>query len=155
LRFYLKYILPKKHLIDEGLYDELFLEDLPEWNTIMGLQFENLVLNNLSSLLKILQIPPSTMLSAAPYFQRQTKRHKACQIDLLIQCRNSLYVCEIKLAQKITTEVIDDMKEKISKLSLPQGISVRSVLIYQGELTPQIRQLDYINYLIPFEQFLN
>jgi hypothetical protein len=46
------------------------------------------------------------------------------------------------------------MKEKISKLSLPQGISVRSVLIYQGELAPQIRQLDYINYLIPFEQFL-
>lgn len=155
LRFYLKYILPKKHLIDQGLYEELFLDDLPEWHTIMGLQFENLVLNNLSSLLKILQIPPSAILSAAPYFQAKTKRHESCQIDLLIQCRNSLYVCEMKLGQKISSQVIDDIKEKITKLSIPKGVSVRSVLIYQGELAPQIKQLDYINYQIPFEQFLN
>jgi AAA+ ATPase superfamily predicted ATPase len=154
LRFYLKYVDPKKHLIDQGLYEELFLEDLPEWNTIMGFQFENLVLNNLPALQKLLHISPSSILSAAPYFQKKTKRQEACQIDLLIQCRYSIYVCEIKFRQKIAPEVIEETSAKICKLRVPQGISIRPVLIYQGELSPKIPQANFFTHLIPFEQFL-
>lgn len=154
LRFYLKYIEPKKDLIEKGLYQDLFLEDLPEWNTIMGFQFENLILNNLPSIQRLLKISSSSVLSAAPYFQTQTKRHEACQIDLLIQCRYTLYICEIKLGQKITSEVIDEVSEKIRRLSFPKGISIRPVLIYQGELSPKIVQEHFFTHLIPFEQFL-
>jgi AAA+ ATPase superfamily predicted ATPase len=154
LRFYLKYIEPKRGLIDPGLYEDLFLEDLPEWSTIMGLQFENLVLNNLRFLQHLLQISSSSVLSAAPYFQHRTKRQKACQIDLLIQCRYSLYVCEVKFAQKITPEVIDQVMEKIAALRLSKGISVRPVLIYQGELSPKIEQADFFTHLVSFDQLL-
>jgi AAA+ ATPase superfamily predicted ATPase len=155
LRFYLKYIDPKKHLIDQGLYEDLFLEDLPEWHTILGYQFENLVLNNLPVLRKLLQIAPSSVLSAAPYFQKATNRKKACQIDLLIQCRQSIYVCEIKFGTKITADVIDEMTDKINKLQIPRGISIRPVLIYQGELSPKIAQADVFTQLIPFDQLLH
>ncbi len=154
LRFYLKYIDPKKHLIDQGLYEDLFLEDLPQWQTILGYQFENLVLNNLPVLLKHLHIAPSSVLSAAPYFQKATNRKKACQIDLLIQCRQSIYLCEIKFRNKITPEVIDEVNDKISKLNIPKGISIRPVLIYQGELSPKIAQSDVFAHLIPFDQLL-
>ncbi len=154
LRFYLRYIEPKKHLIEQGLYDDLFLEDLPEWNTILGFQFENLVLNNLSSLQRLLHISSSSVLSAAPYFQHKTKRKKACQIDLLIQCRYAIYLCEIKFGSKISQDVIDEVSDKIQKLSLPSGLSIRPVLIYQGELSPKIVRSNFFTHLIPFEQFL-
>lgn len=154
LRFYLKYIEPKKHLIEQGLYDDLFLEDLPEWNAIIGFQFENLVLNNLSAMQHLLQLPSSSVLSAAPYFQSKTKRKKACQIDLLIQCRYAIYLCEIKFGQKISPEVIDEVSEKICKLPLSKGISIRPVLIYQGELSPKIIQANFFTHLIPFDQLL-
>lgn len=154
LRFYLKYIEPKKDLIENGLYEDLFLEDLPEWFTIMGFQFENLVLNNLRSLQHLLQISSSSVFSAAPYFQHQTKRQKGCQIDLLIQCRYSVYICETKFRQKITPEVIDEVMEKITRLGIPKGISIRPVLIYQGDLSPQIERANFFTNLISFEQLL-
>ena len=154
LRFYLKYIEPKRELIENGLYEQLFLDDLPEWPTIMGLQFENLVLNNLSSIQHILQISSSSILSAAPYFQNETKRHKSCQIDLLIQCRYSIYVCEIKFRQKINTDVIEEVKEKITRLKTSKEISIRPVLIYEGELSPQIERAGFFTHLISFNQLL-
>lgn len=155
LRFFLKYIDPKLDLISSGLYEDLFLEDLPEWPTIMGLQFENLVLNNLRTLQKLLHISSSSVLSAAPYFQHETQKQKGCQIDLLIQCRYSLYVCETKCRQKITPDVIEKIMEKISRLTIAKGISIRPVLIYQGELSPQIERANFFTHLIPFEQLLS
>ena len=154
LRFYLKYIEPKRDLIENGLYEQLFLDDLPGWASIMGLQFENLVLNNLSSIQHILKIPSSSILSAAPYFQKETKRQKSCQIDLLIQCRYSIYVCEIKFRQKIDADVIDEVREKIARLKTSKETSVRPILIYEGELSPQIERTGFFAHLISFSQLL-
>lgn len=154
LRFYLKYIEPKKALIDQGLYHDVQLEELPEWYTIMGLQFENLVLNNLSSIQRLLQISPVSILSASPYFQHKTLRDQACQIDLLIQTRHTFYVCEIKFCKKIQRKIVDDMMEKIRKLKIPRTISIRPVLIYEGELSPKIKDENFFSHLIPFKELL-
>ena len=154
LRFYLKYIRPKKELIDQGIYHELYLEDLPGWETMMGLQFENLVLNNLSSIIHLLKIPPSSILSAAPYFQRLTKRGESCQIDLLIQTKHTLYVCEIKFRTKISIDVIDEVAKKIHSLKTPKILSIRPVLIYEGELAPKVQQDDFFSHIISFNELL-
>ena len=154
LRFHLKYIEPKRELIENGLYEQLFLDDLPGWPTIMGLQFENLVLNNLSSIQHILQIPSSSILSAAPYFQKETQREKSCQIDLLIQCRYSIYVCEIKFRQKINTDVIEEVREKIARLKISKEVLIRPILIYEGDLSPQIERAGFFSHLISFNQLL-
>jgi AAA+ ATPase superfamily predicted ATPase len=154
MRFYLKYIDPKRELINSGMYEELFLEDLPEWHTIMGLQFENLVLSNLGTIQHLLHISSSSILSAAPYIQHETKRQKACQIDLLLQCRYSIYVCETKCRHKITPEVIDEVAEKIARLNISKDVSIRPVLIYQGELSPEIKRANFFTHLISFEDML-
>ena len=93
IRFYLKYIDPIKNKISKGIF-----QGLPSaWSTIMGLQFENLVLNHLSEILKILKIPPQEIVMAGQYLQTETKQRKKCQIDLMIQTRyQQLYLCEIK-----------------------------------------------------------
>ena len=54
LRFYLKYIEPNKMKIQNNT-----MKSLPvSWLSIMGIQFENLVLNNLNGIIDILKIPP-------------------------------------------------------------------------------------------------
>ncbi len=154
LRFYLKYIAPKKELIEQGLYENIGLEQLPEWSSIMGLQFENLVFNNLLQVQKLLDIAPSNVLSAAPYYQNRTQRRKGCQIDLLIQTHHCMYVCEIKFRKKIGSAVIDEMAEKIDRLKVPTTTSVRPILIYEGDLSSAVAASGYFTSLIRFDQLL-
>lgn len=154
IRFYLKYIAPQKNLIEEGLLNDVNLENLTDWESIMGLQFENLVLSNLPAIRKLLDIAPESLLSAAPYFQNPTKRQPGCQIDFLFQTTFTYYVGEIKFAQQIGLEIIQEVSEKIGKLDIPKGISVRPVLIYQGDLSKNIISQNYFSHLISFKKLL-
>jgi len=52
------------------------METLIEWNVVRGFQFENLVLNNLETVIKLLNINSSSIQYAAPYFQKKTKNRK-------------------------------------------------------------------------------
>lgn len=142
-RFYLRYIEEQKARINTGLTFNSNLETFIKWETIKGLQFENLVLNNLPILLKKLEIKSESVLYASPYFQNKTNRQQACQIDLLIITKYSYYVCEMKFRNTIEPSVISEVKDKCSKLKTPKQSSVRPVIIYNGELVPAIRKQDY------------
>jgi hypothetical protein len=120
----------------------------------MGYQFENLVLNNLDAVIRRLDIAPESILSAAPYFQRETRRHMACQVDLLIQTKHTLYLCEVKFRKQIDAGVIHDVERKIKALPGGARHSVRPVLIYDGELAPSIKRSDAFCRLIPMADLL-
>jgi AAA+ ATPase superfamily predicted ATPase len=154
LRFYLKYIEPKRPLIEENLYSDAHLENLPQWNTIMGLQFENLVLNNLPGLISRFNIAPETIISAAPYYQAKTTRQEAAQVDLLIHTTYTVYVCEIRFRKHVGSSVIEEMIEKIKRLKIPTHLSVRPVLIYQGELSETVTRANYFAHLLSFSDLL-
>ncbi len=155
LRYYLKYIEPEKEAIEGDLYSDIHLENLAEWVVIMGLQFENIVLNNIKWIINKLDIPYESIVSVSPYFQKKTTKQEACQIDLLIHTKFTLYVCEIKFRRKITTAVINEVSQKIERLRYPRSMTVRPVLIYQGELAPQIIRENFFSSLISFEELLN
>lgn len=150
LRFYLKYIEPIRENIQQNMITEIVLENLIHWETVMGYQFENLVLNNVRSLCKLLSINPNTILSAAPYFQRETQRHKACQIDLLIRTKYTLYICEIKFKRQIHNTVITEVQQKCKRISPHQGLSIRPVLIYSGKLQSSVSD-GYFDQIISFD----
>jgi AAA+ ATPase superfamily predicted ATPase len=154
LRFYLKYIKPSRALIEQNIYHEVYLENLPHWQTIMGLQFENLVLNNLPVIIQKLRIAPETIISAAPYFQNKTSRQQAVQIDLLIHTKYTLYIVEVKFRQKIESTIITETIEKIKRLKIPNHLSVRPVLIYQGNLSETVVKSNYFAHLLMFSDFL-
>ena len=154
VRFYLKYIEPVRDRIEKGLYRQRSLESLPGWETILGFQLENLVLNNLDHVLAKLGIPPEGVVSASPYFQNQTARQKACQIDLLIQTRGALHVCEIKFRKKIAASVVSDVEEQVAKLKRPKHMSVRPMLIYAGELASGIADAGYFDRVISLDELL-
>ncbi len=155
LRFYLKYIEPVKEKIEKDLYRNINLENLKGWETIMGFQFENLVLNNLNLIIKLLNIPPESIISAAPYFQKKTLRKEACQIDLLIHTRYAVYICEIKFSKNpIGTKVVEDMKKKIEALAIPKHVSYRPVLIHVGGVTDEVVFKDCFDKIIDWTEIL-
>jgi uncharacterized protein len=154
IRFYLRYVEPIREKIRQGLTETLALESLVDWDVIMGYQFENLVLGNIPSLCRKLSINSASVQSASPYFQKGTQRREACQIDLLIQTKHTLYVCEIKFRKKIESQVIDEVQEKINKLKVVKRISVRPVLIYEGELSKSLIDGDYFTAQIAFGDLL-
>ena len=154
LRFYLKYIEPVAEQVVKGLYRRSPLESLQAWDTIIGLQFENLVLENLEALLANIGLSHVPVLNAGPYFQSKTQVSPGCQIDLLIRTKQSVYVFETKFRRKIDLSVIAEVKKKIEALKLDRSLSVRSGLIYQGELDPEIERSDFFDHLVSFERLL-
>lgn len=68
MRFYLKYIEPRRKAIAQGRYRVQNLEKLPGWDKLLGFQFENLVLNNQSSIERLLGID-GKVLQGGPFRQ--------------------------------------------------------------------------------------
>lgn len=151
MRFYLKFIEPNRRRIERRT-----LSRLPNIDSILGLQFENLVLKNRHCVFQRLGIDPNDVIYDNPYFQRQTQRKRGCQIDYLIQARDrTLYVCEIKFSKSaVPASVITAMTEKISRLAIPRNVSYRPVLIYAGTLSPALEDSDYFTTKIDFGDFL-
>lgn len=74
IRFYLKFILPRKRAIAQGSYKFVTMDRVPGWDVVMGFQFETLVRNNLSSLLPHVGLGNTVLTSAAPYVRHGTRR---------------------------------------------------------------------------------
>lgn len=156
LRFYIKYIAPKLDQIDKQQFINIALASLPGWDSIIGLQFENLVLNNRALMYQALQLDPNHVVNDNPYFQRKNKVQNGCQIDYLIQTKfNTLYICEIKFSTKtLTNKVINEVKEKINKLKLPKEFSCLPVLIVANEVSQKIVEENYFAKIIDLRDFL-
>ena len=156
-RFYLKYLAPHKREISLGTYSYRSIESLPEWQAVMGLQFENLVVNNAMSLVPHLHLGNAIIESAAPYrnMRKGTSGKKAgCQIDLLIQTSRTAYVVEIKRQKEIGPEIEDEVRRKIARLPLRSGMMPRPVLVYDGTLAPSVEGTGFFDAVIPARRLL-
>jgi len=156
VRFYLKYILPNKNKIEREAFLDRSLTTLAGWDSLMGLQFENLVLQNRFFLQKLLHIDANEIVNDNPYFQRQTTTHKGCQIDYMIQTRfNCLYICEVKFSRKpISVYVVNEVKAKINALLLPKHFSYRPILIHVNGVDEDVIASEYFAEIIDFGNLL-
>lgn len=150
-RFYLKYIEPRRTQIEKGL-----VVIPPGWTAIMGIQFENLVLNNFHRLYELLRINPHEVIYDNPYFQKATKKQPRCQIDYLIQTKfNTLHLCEIKFSKgPIETGVIKEVQTKIRSLTKPKHFSIRPVLIHVNGVADSVVESEFFANIIDFGDLL-
>ncbi|MFM8453719.1 MAG: AAA family ATPase [Gammaproteobacteria bacterium] len=156
LRFYLKYIDKNMSKIERGLFSFNSLSNLTEWNTVLGLQFENLVLNNREKIHQLLKIKSDEIISENPFFQKKTARNLGCQIDYMIQTKyDCLYICEIKFTKnKIETSIIEEVQTKINRLSKPKSLSCRSVLIHVNGVNDEVIESDFFCKIIDFSDLV-
>lgn len=156
LRFYLKYIDKNLSKINRNSYSLKSLSSLSEWNTIMGLQFENLILNNRPLIHHSLNIKQEDIISENPFYQNKTSRYSGCQIDYMIQTKfGTLYICEIKFSKNtIDSSIINEVKQKINLLKYPKGYSCRPVLIHVNGVTENVIDSDYFAAIVDMSKFL-
>ncbi len=157
LRFYLRYIAKYRTKIDRGNFEVKTVTSLPEWHSIMGLQFENLVLNNRVLIRQALGIYPENIISDNPFFQNPTLKQPGCQIDYMIQTKfDTLYICEIKFSRHpIGCEVIKEVQQKIDRLKRPKGFSCRPILIHVNDVSEEVRERDYFTAIVDMAEFFD
>ena len=153
-RFYLKYVMPKKAAIESGAFRYAPLDRLPGWNTVMGLQFESLVLNNFASLAPEIGLVGKSVDSVAPYFRRGTRGGEGVQIDMLVQLPKCVYVVETKRRNDIGVEIEAEVQDKINRLPIPKGKSVKTVLVYDGTIAPELEEDGFFDFLVPADRLL-
>lgn len=155
LRFYLKYIAPNRSAIEKGGFSTLITQ-LPGWESIMGLQFENLVVHNRKTLWKILGISPEEIIMDGPFFQHPTVKQPGCQIDYMIQTRfHTLYLCEIKFSKDaVGNEILEEMEGKRKKFKVPRNCSIRPVLIHVNGVKERVVDERYFDKIVDFGELL-
>lgn len=156
-RFYLKYIKPNQQKIIDNIFPDKDLQFLPGWESIMGFQFENLILNNKDLIYNLLDIDKRDIIADGPYFQTKTQTRNACQIDYLIQTRfNTLYLCEIKCRNSdIGRKIIKETEHKIDTLDISKNFSVRPILISAGDVSEQVTGERYFARVITGDDLLH
>ena len=120
----------------------------------MGLQFENLVLNNFQTLARRIGLVGKGVESVAPYFRRGRTAGNGVQIDMLVQLPKSVYLVEVKRMNTIPVAVEQVVQRKIDRLPLKKGMSVRTVLVYDGELAPELEEDGFFDHLVSMDELL-
>lgn len=156
LRFYLKYLRPNKAKIEKGDFNKVSVTSISGWDTIMGLQFENLVINNHLELMNLMNISLNEVVFANPFFQRPTSKQLGCQIDYLIQTKfDTIYLCEIKFSRfNINMGIISEIQEKIHRLKLPKHFSIRPVLIHVNGVQEDVQDSGFFSHIVDFGELL-
>ena len=157
VRFYLKYIDKNRPRIENGDFVFKSLAALPGWESMMGFQFENLVIKNRKYIRKALNIKPEEVVSDNPFFQRKTARQLGCQIDYLVQTKfGGLFVCEIKFSKyPVMPTVIAEVQQKLDRLVYPKGFSCRPVLIHVNGVHEDVIDSGFFAEIIDFGGFFD
>ncbi len=156
IRFYLKYIDKIRSNIEKGQLDDIHLTTMSGWYSMIGLQIENLILNNRKLILKALGIPSEIVVNDGPYFQKKTSRSLGCQIDYLIQTKlNELYIGEIKFSQNpLGPTLVEEVSSKIKRLKCPKNFSLRPFLIHTNGVTEKLEEENYFTKMINLQDLL-
>lgn len=157
LRFYLKYMAPNLSKIERDTFRNISLFSIPSWEAIMGLQFENLVLNNRDLVLHELGVRPEEVVYDNPFFQKKGLRKQGCQIDYLVQTRfGNLFVVEVKFSRHpITLSIVQEMQTKLKALQVPRGNAKLPVLIHVNGVTPEVEESGFFARIIDFGKLLH
>lgn len=152
LRFYFKYVEPHLRLISvnrtRNLFDQLVK---PVWNSWLGFAFENYCVNNAMFLAKIMGFEDRVK-QWGPYFQRGDE---GFQIDLIyVRSDRVITLCEIKYHdKKITTAVVNEVKNKCSLIVLPHGYTLETALISRFGPDDALRELDFFHHYVDEADF--
>ena len=154
-RFYLKYIEPHEAEIRGGRYGFGSLAELRGWESDKGFQFENLVANHAMALIPHLHLEGATIRSAAPFVLKGKRGEKrGVQIDLLIQTSRLAYIVEVKRRFRIGREIEQEIFDKVAAFPKRRGMSIRTALVYEGELDEAVARSGAFDIIVPFSRLI-
>jgi len=156
MRFYLKLIEPQRNKIDLGGFQNAAISRLSGFDAHIGLQIEQLLLQNKDLLLKAIGVNPTDIIADGPFRQSKTTAKAGCQIDYLVQTTTkNLFVCELKFKRReLGMDVIAQVQEKIRALKVPRGFATIPVLFHVGGVSSNLATDGYFYRIIDITDFL-
>ncbi len=156
MRFYLKLIEPHRNKIDLGAFQNTTISSLPGFEAHIGLQLEQLLLQNRGLLLEAIGANPADIVASGPFRQTKTVAHAGCQIDYLVQTTTkNLFICEFKFKpRELGADVISQVQEKVTALKVPRGFAPIPVLFHIGGVSENVATSDYFYRIIDIADFL-
>lgn len=156
IRFYLKLIEPQRNKINLDGFQNSAISGLPGFEAHIGLQLEQLLLQNKSLLLKSIGINPTDVVADGPFRQSKTSTKAGCQIDYLVQtATKNLFVCEFKFKRReLGMNVIIQVQEKMDALKVPRGFATIPVLFHMGGVSSNLATNEYFYRIIDISDFL-
>ena len=73
---------------------------------------------------------------------------------MLIQTQRAVYVVEAKRRREIGSEIVQEMEKRVAKIPKKRGCSVRTAIVYEGNLAPIVEAEGYFDAVIPFRMLL-
>lgn len=156
MRFYLKLIEPQRNKIDLSGFQATSLSQLPGFDAHIGLQLEQLLLQNRTILLNAMGLSPGDVVADGPFRQFKTTTQQGCQIDYLVQTTTkNLFVCEFKFKHReLGMDMIDEMKNRLHALKIPRGFASIPVLFHIGGVTSSLATDGYFYRIIDITDFV-
>lgn len=156
MRFYLKLIEPQRNKIDLAGFQKIQVSQLPGFDAHIGLQLEQLLLQNRSLLLKAIGVQSNDIIADGPFRQSKTTTKPGCQIDYLVQTvTRNLFVCEFKFkCREIGMDIISQVQDKIQALKVPRGFAVIPVLFHISGVSSSVATNGYFYRIIDITDFL-
>lgn len=156
MRFYLKLIEPQQSKIDLGGFQGVAISTLPGFEAHIGLQLEQLLLQNTTLLLKSIGINPADVIASGPFRQSKTNTKGGCQIDYLVQtATKNLFLCEFKFKRReLGIDLISEVQEKIKALKVPRGFATIPVLFHIGGVSTPLATSGYFYRIVDIADFL-
>ncbi len=156
IRFYLRFIEPRRGEIESKKAMRGSKINVPGFDSIIGLAMEALLIENSHLIVEELDISPADIAFSNPYTQKASPKHKGCQIDYLIQEYSyRIFACEFKFRNReIKMDIIDEMEEKLNRISFPLRTAVLPVLLHISGVKPDIVDSRYFYKIIDIENFL-
>ena len=74
-------------------------------------------------------------------------------MDLLIQSQGMICIVEAKRCD-IDKSIIAEVDRKVSCISRPAGVSIRTALVFDGAISPTVEANGYFDAIIPFSKLL-
>jgi hypothetical protein len=65
-----------------------------------------------------------------------------------------MYVVEIKRKGRIGESIESEVAAKVARLRHPKGMSIRTALVYEGELAPVVRGNGYFDAIVSASDLL-
>ncbi len=158
LIFYFRYVHPNRNLIARNRHAENLMRAIagPTIQQYYGFAFERMCEAAMDTIIDRLGLALGDIIAMGPFFRQRRGKLRGLQIDWLIVRRDAVWtLIEMKYTNAPSgRKVIHEVRQKIERLDVPDGVSVETVLVSARGVTNAVKHERYFCRVLTVDDLL-